>query len=56
LIEFVWQRQTYTDLANKYGKSEKWVQRKIDEVEVKSIVNLNKQSIVIVADVTFFHT
>lgn len=54
MIEFVWQRQTYTDLANKYGKSEKWVQRKIDEVEVKSIVNLNKQSIVIVADVTFF--
>lgn len=54
LDQFIWQRQTYADLANKYGKSEKWVQRKIDEVNVESVVKLNRQSIVAVADVTFF--
>ena len=52
--QYIWQRQTYTNLANKYGKSEKWVQRKIDEIEVKSIVKLNPQPLVIIADVTFF--
>lgn len=54
LNHYIWQRQTYTDLANKYRKSEKWVQRKLDEVETKSTVKINERNIIIVADVTFF--
>jgi len=54
LNEYVWQRQTYANLADRYGKSAKWIQKKIDEVEVKSIVKLNPQPLVVVADVTFF--
>lgn len=52
--QYVWQRQTYSDLASKYGKSKKWVQMKLDEVEVQSIVKIDKRNIVVVADVTFF--
>ena len=52
--EYTWQRQTYSDLANKYGKSKKWIQTNLDEVEVQSIVKINKRNIVVVADVTFF--
>lgn len=54
LHQYIWQRQTYSDLANKYGKSEKWVQRKIDGIKIESIIKLNKQPIIVVADVTFF--
>lgn len=54
LNQYIWQRQTYSDLAKKYGKSKKWIQLKLDEVEVQSIVKLNKQPLVIVADTTFF--
>lgn len=53
--QYVWQRQTYTDLAKKYGRSEKWVQRKLDKTKVKSVVQLNPQTeLVVVADTTFF--
>ena len=53
--QYVWQRQTYLDLANKYGRSEKWVQRKIDKKEIKPLVKLNpKTDLVLVADTTFF--
>jgi len=52
--EYIWQRQTYSDLAEKHNKSQKWVQRKLDEVEVKSIIKLNPQPLVVIADVTFF--
>ena len=53
--QYVWQRQTYLDLANKYGHSEKWVQRKIDQKEIKSMVKLNpKTELILVADTTFF--
>jgi hypothetical protein len=54
LDEYIWERQTYSNLADKYGKSEKWVQRKLDKVKVKSIVKINPQPIVMVGDVTFF--
>lgn len=54
LNQYIWQRQTYFDLAKKYSKSERWVQMKLDENEVKPIVKLNKQGLVIVADTTFF--
>jgi len=52
--QYIWKRQTYTDLADSYGKSSKWVQRKLDRVEVKSIVKINDKEIIVVADVTFF--
>jgi hypothetical protein len=54
MYRYIWQRQTYADLSKQYDKSEKWVQRKLDEVEVKSIVRLDPQPLVVVADVTFF--
>jgi len=54
LNQYIWQRQTYSDLAKKYNKSKKWIQTKLDEVEVKNIVKLSPQSLVVVADVTFF--
>lgn len=54
LNEYIWQRQTYNDLANKYNKSIKWVQKKLDEVEVKSRVKIKERDIVVVVDVTFF--
>ena len=58
MLQYVWQRQTYTDLAKKYGHSEKWVQRKLDKTEIKSVVPLNPHTeLVVVADTTFFsHT
>ena len=52
--EYTWQRQTYSDLANRYNKSAKWIQNNLDEVEVQSIVKINKRDIIVVADVTFF--
>jgi len=54
LKQYIWQRRTYFDLARKYHRSKKWVQLKLDEVEIKSIVKLNRRSLVIVADTTFF--
>ena len=52
--EYIWQRQTYDDIAKKYGKSKKWVQRILDVANVKNIVSLNPRPLVIVADITFF--
>ena len=54
LFQYVWQRQTYSDLAQKYGKSDKWVKKRLDEIEVKPIVTLRPQPIVAVVDTTFF--
>jgi len=51
---YVWQRQTYTNLADRYEKSEKWIQRNLDEVEVQPIVKINERNVIVVADVTFF--
>ena len=52
--EYTWQRQTYSNLADKYDKSTKWIQRNLDEVEVKPIVKINERDIIVVADTTFF--
>lgn len=53
--QYIWQRQTYLDLASKYDHSEKWVQRKIDQSEIKPVVKLNKHTdLVLIADTTFF--
>ena len=54
LDQYIWQRQTYSDLSKKYNRSKKWIQRKLDEIEVKNIVKLKRQPLIIVADVTFF--
>jgi hypothetical protein len=54
LNQYIWQRQTLNDLANQYGRTPKWVQLKLDEVEVRSIVKLDPQPIIVVADTTFF--
>jgi hypothetical protein len=52
--EYVWGRQTYSDLAKKHGRSEKWVQIKLDETEVGSRIKVDAKELVIVGDVTFF--
>lgn len=52
--QYIWQRQTYADLANKYDRSTKWVQRKLDAVVTKNVVKINDRNIIIVADATFF--
>lgn len=54
LKQYIWQRQTYADLAKKYAHSKRWVQRKLHEDEIKSVVKLNRQALVVVADTTFF--
>lgn len=55
LRQYVWQRQTLSDLANKYHLSEKWIQTKLDENEIKPVVQLHPQTeLVVVADTTFF--
>jgi len=41
-------------LAKKYHHSKRWVQTKLGEDKVKSVVKLNRQGLVIVADTTFF--
>lgn len=58
LKQYVWQRQTLSDLAKKYDLSEKWIQTKLDENEIKPIVKLNPEiELILVADTTFFsHT
>ena len=42
-------------MAKKYDLSEKWIQTKLDENDIKSIVKLNQnKELVLVADTTFF--
>lgn len=43
-------------MGNKYGRSRKWIARQLNEVNVdnKKIINISPQSIVVVADATFF--
>lgn len=54
LHQYIWQRQTYVDLAEKYGRSKRWVQMKLDENTIKQVVKINQKELVIVADTTFF--
>lgn len=54
LKQYIWQRQTYADLAKQYDRSKRWVQTKLCENKIKAVVKLNKQGLVIVADTTFF--
>jgi hypothetical protein len=41
-------------LAKKYNKSKKWVQIKLDEIEIRNVVKLKPCELIIVADTTFF--
>lgn len=53
--QYVWQRQTYSDLNKKYHRAERWAQRKLDQIEINSVVKLNKGTeLILVADTTFF--
>lgn len=52
--QYIWQRQTCADLSQKYHRSRRWVRRKLDEVKIKNVVKLTPQTVVVVADVTFF--
>jgi len=51
--EYVYKRQTITQLADKYGRSKNWVRTRIDNAQTKHL-RPAPQSVVIVADVTFF--
>lgn len=42
------------DLGDRYNKSGRWIQAKLDEVEVKKVIKILFKSVVIVADTTFF--
>lgn len=52
--EYVWGKQTLSDLSCKYHRSKKWIEQQLN----KATISFNKlpkpQPIVIVADVTFF--
>lgn len=51
--EYVWHRQTLTQLADRYGRTVQWVQRQLDAAPVSSIPQPS-QRIVAVTDTTFF--
>jgi hypothetical protein len=54
LKQYIWQRQTLSDLARKYDLSEKWIRTKLDENKINSVVKLNPGTeLVLVADTTF---
>lgn len=52
--DYVWKRQTYADLGEEYGRSPKWIQRKLDEVVVKKIVVASARAVTLILDATFF--
>ena len=53
--EYVWKRQTVSDLAEKHKKSKSWIGRQLDQVQIKTSNNsIKPQPIIIVADTTFF--
>jgi len=41
-------------LAQRYGRSKKWVQIRLDENKIEPVVRLNPKKLVIVVDTTFF--
>ena len=53
--EYVWKKQTISDLAKKYKRSKKWIRQQLDQVQIKTSNNsIKSQSIIIIADTTFF--
>lgn len=55
LIEkYVWQRQTYNDLAKQQKKSNRWIQTQLDQVPIQAVVPVAPCPVVVVPDTTFF--
>lgn len=54
LDQYIWGRQTVSDLATKHRRSEKWIRNKLDESKVESIVRIKKKKLVLIVDTTFF--
>lgn len=53
--DYVWKKQTVSDLAKKYQRSEKWIRKQLDQVQIKTFNNsIRPQPITIIADTTFF--
>lgn len=54
--EYVNGKQTAQEIGNKYGKCRQWVASQLNEINVddNKIINISPQSIVVVADATFF--
>ena len=52
--EYVWKKQTISDLSNQYGRSKKWIRQQLDQAEVKTSNSIRPRSIIIAADTTFF--
>lgn len=53
--EYIWKKQTVSDLASKHKRSKKWIGWQLDKVQVKAQNNsIKPQPIIIVADTTFF--
>ena len=54
--EYVNDKQTAQEIGNKYGKCRQWVASQLNEINVddNKIINISPQSIVVVADATFF--
>lgn len=51
--EYVWHRQTLVQLAEKYGRSIRWVQTQLDSATIRSS-SVSPQGIIAVTDTTFF--
>lgn len=51
---YVWERQTYQNIAKRLKVSYKKVQRLLLEATIKSVVKINKRNVVLVVDTTFF--
>lgn len=41
-------------MSTKYKRSKKWIGKKLDEIKTRSIIKLNRQPLIIIADTTFF--
>jgi len=53
--EYVWKKQSVSNLTEKYKRSNKWIRQQLDQVKIKvSNDSTNPQPITIVADATFF--
>ena len=53
--EYVWKKQSVSDLSEKYKRSSSWIRKQLNQVKVKVSNDSTKpQSVTIVADATFF--
>ena len=54
--EYVLGKQTTTQLGIKYSRSRQWISKQLSEISIDDTeaINISPQSIVVVADATFF--